>query len=171
MSEPKDWDWGDAEKYLRSLLEDHPFAARDMFLRLMGFASYDAYLKSDLWASIVGRLSELKLAKECSRCGARYGLVWHHRRYTLDVLAGNFPVFDGEKLHNPNPYRSEDELKAINNPVVRICSNCHEFIHFASGKWIADLSRVDHRLRHGSDDSRYAEFDKFAEGGGESEFV
>lgn len=59
---------------------------RDHVLRLYGFATYKAYLRSDLWASIRERaMRELKC---CCGCGSRPTQV-HHRCYSEANLLGH----------------------------------------------------------------------------------
>jgi hypothetical protein len=106
----------------------------------MGFATYDAYLKSDLWNWVRSNLSQLHMAEKCMKCGVRIGLIWHHRWYSLSVLVGNVTATQDVAC------AYSDKL-ADTNPVVRLCCKCHEEIHFdADGKFITDLKRVDARL-------------------------
>lgn len=67
------------------------YAKRDELLRQMGFASYEAYLKSDLWQWIKDRFKERWRGTDqwiCGLCGTTDNLLLHHRSYDLDVLCG-----------------------------------------------------------------------------------
>lgn len=81
------------------------YKARDRVLATMGFASYSAYLESDLWKRIRSKiLSESKNC--CKSCRGMANQV-HHVSYARDVLEGR----DLQKL-------------------VPICENCHRGIEF-----------------------------------------
>lgn len=78
--------------------------ARDALLLMMGYLSYQAYLKSALWASI--REKVLADAKECHLCRDVPTQI-HHTRYDRPTLLG----------------RSYKYL-------IPICVPCHRFIEF-----------------------------------------
>lgn len=118
------------------------FETRDEFLLQIGFIGYGEYLQSDLWAWIVSRLNQLEITKSCERCGGKFGLVWHHRTYSPEVLVGNFT------MHDKN-YKLCDVI-ADANPLIRLCTSCHHFIHFdKSWRWIESMEDVDSMLFHG----------------------
>jgi hypothetical protein len=129
--------WFDALRVLRQAPPPaHPdepsdLIIRDSFLFVCGFASYGAYLTSDLWTTIREWLSRHSWANECLACEARFGLQWHHRNYLPSTLVGNFSVTEKE------PWRS---------PIVRLCGRCHEIIHYENHDFIHDWERVDRRL-------------------------
>ena len=64
------------------------YAQRDAVLREMGFANYDEYLRSPLWAKIKRRL--LKVCDRCP-CGAP-ATEFHHRSYKRRYLEGRGKV-------------------------------------------------------------------------------
>ena len=79
-----------------------PYAYRDDNLRGLGFKSYRAYLRSDLWMSIKVRVVERDSGK-CSRCGGTPKKPQvHHRAYDPATLRG-------------------DLLDALNT----VCARCH----------------------------------------------
>lgn len=63
-----------------------PYSFRNENLRLMGFKSYRAYLKSALWAQI--RASVLAENERCVVCGKREATQVHHRAYDRATLEG-----------------------------------------------------------------------------------
>lgn len=95
------------------------YAKRDAILRSLGFDSYKAYLKSDLWKSIRHKVLA-RDGHQCRSC-ARHANQVHHRRYSAEVLLG-------EAL---------EWLQAI-------CGRCHRGIEFTSrGKVpLADANRT-----------------------------
>lgn len=82
------------------------YSARDRRLRLLGFASYQQYLQSDLWKSIRGRV--LAKQPECRICRLRKATEIHHRSYKTEYLTG-------EKT----------------SQLIPICRSCHESIEFS----------------------------------------
>lgn len=62
------------------------YAIRDAILLELGFASYRAYLQSELWASIRERVLN-RDGMRCQCCGKKASQV-HHHRYTREVLLG-----------------------------------------------------------------------------------
>ena len=54
-------------------------------LAVLGYSSYDAYLKSSLWKAI--RWKVLKQHAKCHRCG-KWALQVHHKSYSLEVMQG-----------------------------------------------------------------------------------
>lgn len=103
------------------------FKARDEYLKLFKFSSYEEYLASDLWAWIRERLMASAGAAKCRCCKSTTGLVWHHTSYEPHVLVGNFSV-------------SEEA-------VVRVCSRCHSLIHFDSSGALVTLEQSRQRLQ------------------------
>jgi len=59
---------------------------RSEYLKLLGFASYGAYLKSELWNSIRQRVFERDGGK-CRLCGKVASQV-HHTTYDYETLGG-----------------------------------------------------------------------------------
>jgi hypothetical protein len=83
------------------------YAKRDAILKGLGFVSYKAYLKSDLWSSIRQQVLD-RDGHQCRSCARKANQV-HHRRYSIEVLRG-------EAL---------EWLQAI-------CGRCHRGIEFTS---------------------------------------
>ena len=99
------------------------YAERAAVLRALGFYSYEAYLKSDLWQEIRHKI--LAPAARCCGCNRKPTQV-HHARYSMNVMMGKdvkylVPVcgtchhkseFDnhGEKL---GPQRATVKLNSI----------------------------------------------------------
>lgn len=81
------------------------YAARDANLRALGFSSYQAYLASEMWAEIRGKVLE-RDGEKCRLCGKPAGQV-HHTSYAREVLAGR-------DLHR----------------LAAICGGCHLYIEF-----------------------------------------
>lgn len=93
---------------------------RKAALLAMGFASYRAYLASDLWEAIRNRV----LARDkycCRRCGENANQV-HHTHYWPEVLRG------------------EDD-----SYLVALCRFCHQSIEFDGNGEKKPLSRVLNR--------------------------
>lgn len=80
-------------------------AKRDEVLFRLGFASYQDYLRSPLWAGI--RTAKLEATPRCECCGDKAQQV-HHMTYTRSVL-------DGKRPHQ----------------LVCVCESCHVKIEFA----------------------------------------
>lgn len=83
------------------------FMSRNLLIQKLGFASYSAYLDSDLWKGIRERV----LARDrgiCQVCKGP-GSQAHHRVYALVGLLG----------------------KRIEN-IVTICRACHQLVEFAN---------------------------------------
>jgi hypothetical protein len=80
------------------------YRERNRIVRSMGYATYAAYLKSDLWAEIRGRI--LTKSNVCFLCDGVANQV-HHLRYTKKVMEGR-----------------EDRR------LVPICGRCHKRIEF-----------------------------------------
>lgn len=102
------------------------FTAKDDFVKAIGFASYADYLTSDLWAWIRNSLMQSEAASYCRVCESATGLCWHHRDYSIAILAGNFT--------------------SSSDVVVRLCNDCHKAIHVEESNFINDLRIVDLRL-------------------------
>lgn len=67
---------------------DKEYGKRDTRLARMGFWSYRAYLKSDLWKAI--RASKLQSVDErCELCSNRATVV-HHTNYSFKTLRGRY---------------------------------------------------------------------------------
>lgn len=82
-----------------------PYVDRNESLKQLGFASYDEYLKSELWHKIRVKVL-LSDQLRCFGCNERATQV-HHRRYDL-------PVLKGERI--------------TTDDVVSICRECHNHI-------------------------------------------
>lgn len=67
---------------------NNPYTYRDDNLRAMGFKSYDAYLRSPLWASIRMRVLE-RCQTKCECCRKRMAAQIHHRAYDPATLRGD----------------------------------------------------------------------------------
>lgn len=106
------------------------YKKRNAVLREMGYASYKAYLASDLWK----RIRERILSRDdhrCRVCNATATEV-HHQKYTRIVLEGGY-------------------LLAL----YSLCRRCHENIEFKGGEKVKKLHKVAGRL-NGMLNSRYA---------------
>lgn len=97
------------------------YALRDQVLLKMGFASYAAYLQSDLWKSIRSRVLA-RYRHKCQSCRAAATEV-HHKHYSRAVLRGEHII----------------GLKAI-------CRACHQYIEFDCGKK-TDVPTANERLQ------------------------
>lgn len=85
------------------------YSSRNANLRRMGFASYAAYLKSDLWKAVRVLVYKAK-GRNCYLCGSE-ATVLHHNRYHENDLSGR-------RLRFISP----------------ICRRCHESVEFRDGK-------------------------------------
>jgi hypothetical protein len=65
-----------------------PYVYRDDNLRALGFDSYDAYLRSPLWASIRIRVLE-RCGTRCEVCSKKMAAQVHHRAYDPATLRGD----------------------------------------------------------------------------------
>jgi len=81
------------------------YGKRNRVLKALGYASYAAYLASDLWRTIRARVLQ-RDGHVCRGCGGRANQA-HHRNYRSDVLAGVNDVH-----------------------IVSMCNDCHEEIEF-----------------------------------------
>ena len=125
------------------------YEQRDALLRQMGFPSYDAYLKSELWqfsrAQILGHDSD---EKACQVCSAKRGLVAHHYDYSLPTLVGQFL--------NGWPQ------------LFWLCDNCHRTVEFDRDRKVSvdeAQKRLDNLLKGNAPDATddYSEFDDYRE--------
>lgn len=101
-------------------LQPTPPRCRKATLRSLGFASYQDYLASQLWAEI--RRQVLADNTNCIRCRKPAEQV-HHETYCLEVLAGR----DRSKLHS-------------------ICGNCHRKAEFDHRGRKTSLARANRFL-------------------------
>lgn len=86
-------------------MSKNPYERRDRILLELGFASYESYLRGDLWKAIRWRVMEDQ-HWQCWSCENQAQLV-HHRRYTRDVLLG------------------------LNvKPLIALCVGCHDYGEF-----------------------------------------
>jgi hypothetical protein len=83
------------------------YGVRDSLLRSLGFESYEAYLNSPLWQSIIERAAVFH-GEACAACGG-HATEWHHRGYGLAVLLG-------ESL----------------TPLSPLCRRCHHKVEYCS---------------------------------------
>lgn len=90
-------------------------------LKSMGFSSYDAYLRSDLWLGIRARV--LSAQPTCELCGQPAECV-HHQHYGRKTL-------EGKTLEN---------LKAL-------CHPCHQYIEFEADGQKTSLRIVRGRFK------------------------
>lgn len=93
------------------------YTDRDARLRKLGFASYAAYLDSELWAGIRRRVH--RKHRKCQICLKRRARQVHHRNYELAVLRGD--SLDGllsicGKCH----YRAEFNKDGSKRPFDRV---------------------------------------------------
>lgn len=96
------------------------YAARNRILKALGFASYEAYLASRLWASI--RHHQLVEHPECWGCGVAAKEV-HHGNYREETLRG-----------------------ICTKALYSICNRCHRAIEW-SGKQKLCPAAATRRLR------------------------
>lgn len=82
-------------------------ARRDKALSIMGFASYQEYLSSDLWRKI--RKIVFSFNSKCCVCSKPSSQA-HHINYSIDALEGN--------------------VSAVKSCIVPMCENCHQKVHF-----------------------------------------
>ncbi len=80
------------------------YRTRQDVLSLLGFPSYQDYLRSPLWKSIRDRV--LAQGRKC-RCCPEAASEIHHREYTLAVLSGS-----------------------TTHGLIPLCSNCHKLAEF-----------------------------------------
>jgi hypothetical protein len=93
---------------------------RNAILREMGFASYKAYLASELWRKI--RRTVLCDGNACLVCGKQATQV-HHTNYTLANLTGESLEF-----------------------MVPVCRDCHEAIEFSDRGRKRTLKQANQKL-------------------------
>lgn len=92
---------------------------RNRVLAKMGFASYQDYLKSDLWRSI--REKVLSTSGGCKKCGKQAECV-HHLDYSKQTL-------NGERL----------------NKLVKLCNKCHYSIEFDGSEKLLATNEIASR--------------------------
>lgn len=66
-----------------------PYRYRDDNLRVLGFESYGAYLRSELWADIRARALAANTTGKCVKCGRKLATQVHHRSYDPATLRGD----------------------------------------------------------------------------------
>lgn len=88
-------------------------ARRDKALLLMGFRSYDDYLKSDLWKMIRGIVFGIN--SRCCVCSSPASQA-HHLNYSIDALEG--------------------KQSAIEFCIVSMCDLCHNKVHFKGSQFL-----------------------------------
>lgn len=90
-----------------SRLHGRSYRHRAFFLKKLGFASYQAYLASDLWREVREKVFALK-GRRCHLCG-EFASQAHHTRYLECDLTGR-------KTKHIHP----------------ICGKCHKEIEFTA---------------------------------------
>lgn len=100
----------------------HNYTDRRVLLRLLGFATYQDYLNSDLWKEIRERVFALK-GRECFLC-SKLATQAHHNRYNLNTLRGK-------------------RLKHI----FPVCGQCHHSIEFKGGEKVFEIAKVQTAFR------------------------
>jgi hypothetical protein len=128
--------------------ERYGFDQRDEFLKTIGFMSYPDYLASDLWGDIRNRLCALDCrpgfpVTYCTICSSRVGLCWHHVHYAPSVMVGNFHIGRHASRSDGGILKQE--------PVIRLCNECHMNIHHKDGKWIPSIVDINRRMTIVSD--------------------
>lgn len=98
---------GQRRRFLRAREAREWYKRRGEALLRCGFATYDDYLRSELWATIRKRVLE-RDAGECKGCGKPASQV-HHLSYGDVTLRG-------------------DRLDKL----VSLCGDCHRFVEFMS---------------------------------------
>ena len=119
-------------------------------LAKLGFSSYRAYLRSDLWADIRRRVFATK-GRICVGCGGKANSV-HHRSYDVGTMSG-------ARLRSLDP----------------ICGACHAEIEFTNkGRKKNSLSQANKKLnrkkraKKKTDHAANDQYLKWLEGGVES---
>lgn len=98
------------------------YAIRHAALTLLGFDTYDAYLASELWATIRTRI----LARDghkCLACGKKAHSV-HHVTYAKSVMSG------------------QDDAQ-----LMSICRGCHKAIEFTGTTKLVHTTDINLKLR------------------------
>jgi hypothetical protein len=116
---------------LKSPSVEASYAERRASLAAIGFASYQAFLASDLWADTKARVYRQK-GRECLVCGDR-AVVVHHSRYAVEDLRGRCLDF-----------------------LFPLCHGCHEGIEYAGSNKLA-LHDVRERLQRILEEKRPTE--------------
>lgn len=99
---------------IRQQVTQEPYSDRNETLRLLGFGSYAAYLRSPLWKIVRERALEIN-GQRCRKCGGEAKQA-HHAVYTREVLIGEdvrgiVPVCGGcHKLGSVTGRRSKARL-------------------------------------------------------------
>lgn len=101
--------------------------SRASILKSIGFSSYRAYLNSELWATIRGRV--LSASPNCRMCGGEARCV-HHRSYDRDTLRGE-----------------------RDSSLTPLCLRCHEKIEFKGDGGKRRTSNANHYLKQFSEPS------------------
>lgn len=102
--------------------QEDSYEWRSKILAELGFASYAAYLKSDLWSGI--RQAVLRRDRgQCGACRSTHASQVHHRTYTKAALCG----------------RSLSEL-------VSLCRDCHRCIEFHADGSKTSIREANHRI-------------------------
>lgn len=100
-------------------MKANEFQLRNQLLKKIGFPDYQAYLQSEMWASIRSRV--LSKRRKCATCRDRATLV-HHDRYTIYNMTGKNLAF-----------------------LRPLCHDCHELVHFDGDKFV-DLEETRERF-------------------------
>ena len=95
------------------------YGARNAILSRMGFKSYPAYLRSDLWKSIRGRY----IVGNCLVCRKKKATTLHHTEYSEETLRGG-----GKSL-------------------IRLCRTCHMCLEFSGFGVKSTLEEANAKLK------------------------
>jgi len=90
------------------LSEQNPrelFLVRDIILKRNGFKTYEAFLQSEYWKSVVEKARKREIYTRCWQCGSKENIHLHHENYRWLL--------------------TKHELRSI-RPV---CHKCHYAIH------------------------------------------
>ncbi len=116
------------------------YKQRHFDLKAMGFDSYDAYLKSDLWIGI--RRKVLELSPICTVCERNPATQVHHRKYIRKVLDGRdmrwfYAVCGG--CHFTAEFREHDGAKLTPN---QASTKMKQMRHrYAEERWDEEANR------------------------------
>ncbi len=64
----------------------NPYAERQRSLRILGYESYDAYLRGPIWRALRAKILK---GQVCIRCQKRKALCLHHTAYDLATMRGD----------------------------------------------------------------------------------
>lgn len=105
----------------KCLYSGFSYQSREIHLKEIGFGSYQAYLKSDLWKKVRSAVYKAK-GDRCFRCSEKAEVI-HHTRYHKNDLLGKTLLF-----------------------LFPVCSKCHEYIEFSKKGKKVDVNTANCRF-------------------------